>query len=374
MSAGRILRVVFLIPRLDANGAERVVLRTATGLDRSRFEPIVVAIVRASGRLADELATARVPSVVLDQGTRPRVQHVYRVFRWLQQNPPDVLLTYMFHANVIGRLMRRVGAVPAVICSERSASAPMWRVLLNRYTARWMDAMTVNSLASHRYWASRLRIPEGRISIVRNGVDTNVFSPGTGPAGPVIGVLARLHPANGHDWLLDALARLDRLAPEPWTCALAGTGREERALRARVNRLGLADRIRFLGHCAEPVSFLRSLILSVHPALVSGMPNAVLEAMACGLPVVATAVGGTPEAIEHGTSGWLVEPGDTEGTAALLATLLRTPDLRETAGINARARVVELFSLEAMVSGLEGVVTELLERRMFAATVASASQ
>jgi glycosyltransferase involved in cell wall biosynthesis len=100
-------------------------------------------------------------------------------------------------------------------------------------------------------------------------------------------------------------------------------------------------------------------MLCVHPSRFAGMPNAVLEAMACGVPVVATAVGGTPEVIDHGRTGWLVQPGDVAATAALLADLLRTPEQRATVGAAARAKVVQHFSLAAMIAGTEALVTRV---------------
>ncbi len=358
-----IRRVVFLLPILDVGGAERTILRSAVGFDRSRFAPTVVAMVKRSDRLADELDAAGIRTVVLDTGTRPRMRQLYRLFRWLRANPPDVLLSYMFHANLAARLMRRIGAAPAVVCSERSAWESRARILLNRVTVSWADAITVNSAASRRSWARDLGIPEGRISVVHNGIDTTAYAPGPPTSQPVIGVLARLHRHNGHDWFLDALADLDRRGSRPWTCVLAGTGPEEPALRARVADLGLRDRVRFLGHVDDPPAFLRSLMLCVHPARFSGMPNAVLEAMACRLPVIGTTVGGTPEAIEHGRTGWLVTPDDTTGTSGLLARLLEQSDLRLAVGARARERVVERFSIDAMVSGTEAVISELLDRR-----------
>ena len=361
-AARDVARVVFLLPILDVGGAERTILRSAMGFDRSRFAPTVVAMVKRSDRLANELDAAGIPTVVLDTGTRPRLRQLYRLFRWLGANQPDVVLSYMFHANVAARVMRRLGTVPAVVCSERSASESGFRVRLHRFTVPWMDAMTVNSVASRRYWSRQLAVSEDRISVIRNGVDTATYCPGPSASEPIIGVLARLHPINGHVWLLDALARLDALVPEPWTCHLAGAGPSERALRAQVGRLGLDHRVRFRGHCTAPVAFLQSVMIAVHPALASGMPNAVLEAMACGLPVVATSVGGTPEAIESDETGWLVEPGDTEETALRLASLLRNPDARRTVGERARAKIVDEFGEHDMILGLENLLMHVLAR------------
>lgn len=368
MSNDGTLRIVFLIPKLEVGGAERVVLRTAGALDRSRFTPTVVVAGQGNGTLAGELAAAGVQTVVLDRVSHPRLRQFYRLVRWLQSNRPDVLLTFMFHANLAGRLVRRLGIVPALVCSERIMKwDSRFRVLVNRYTVSWADGVTVNSSASRRSWARDLRIPESRISVIYNGVDTTTFVPGQPVSPPVIGVLARLHGRNGHDWFLDALAQLDERAPQPWTCAFAGTGPEEPMLRAKVATLGLHDRVTFLGHVADPTAFLRSLMLCAHPARASGMPNAVLEAMACGLPVIATAVGGTPEAIEHGKTGWLVQPDDADSTAALLAELLRTPATRQAVGARARTSVVKRFSVEAMVAGTETMITQLLERQTPAA-------
>ena len=287
------IRVVFLLPVLDVGGAERIVLRSAVGLDRSRFVPTVVAMVKRSQPLADQLAAADVPTVVLDDGTRPRLRQLFLLRRWLRAHRPHLLLSYMFHANLAGRLMRLLGAVPLAIGSERSASESALRLLVNRSTMTWGDGLTVNSAESRRYWAAQLNLTEDRITVVPNGVDTVEFHPAAGAPEPVIGVLARLHVINGHDWLLDALAKLDQLVPGPWTCEFAGTGPEEAALHAKIQRLRLGARVRLRGRCSDPAAFLRSVMISVHPAYASGMPNAVLEAMACGLPVVATAVGGT---------------------------------------------------------------------------------
>ena len=365
MTGRRVRRVVFLIPLLEVAGAERQVLRTAAALDRSRFAPTVTAVARGNGTLGPELAAAGVPAVVLDEGKRPRLRQLFRLVRWLRRHPPDVLLTYMFHANLAGRLLRRCGIVPLLVGSERTmAWDSRGRLLVNRWTVAWTDAVTVNSEASRRRWAADLRLSECRIPVIYNGIDATSYSPGQPSSPPLIGVLAKLrHPYNGHDWLLDALARLAELVPRPWTCLFAGTGSGEAVLRARVADLGLGDRVRFLGHVADPPAFLGALTLSVHPARYSGMPNAVLEAMACGLPVVATAVGGTPEAIEHGATGWLVEPEDAEGTAALLADLLDRPDVRRAVGERARARVLERFSVDRMVRGTEAVLDGLLDGR-----------
>ena len=363
MSKDGARRVVFLLPKLEVGGAERVVLRTAVALDRSRFTPTVVVAGQGNGTLEAELAAAGVKTVVLDRGSRPRLRQFYRLVQWLRRDRPDVLLTSMFHANLAGRLVRRLGVVSALVCSERSMQLDSRvRVLLSRYTVSWADAFTVNSWASRRYWARELRIPESRICVIYNGVDTTQFVPGPPTSEPLIGVLARLHRRNGYEWFLDALARLDERAPQPWTCAFAGTGPEEPMLRAKIGDLELDHRVVFLGQ-VEPTAFLRSLMLCVHPARFSGMPNAVLEAMASGLPVVATAVGGTPEAIEHDKTGWLVQPGDADSTAALLAELLRQPDTRQAVGARARARVVERFSLEAMVAGTDAMLTRLFDRQ-----------
>ncbi|MGE0449664.1 MAG: glycosyltransferase [Vicinamibacterales bacterium] len=365
----RRIRVAFLLPTCDVSGAERVVLRTAMAMDPARFEPIVVAIVRGRGNLARELDEAGVPVVILDEGTRPRIRQLGRLYRWLRSHPQDVLITYMFHANIAGRLMRRTGAVPRVVSSERSAGLDArWRVLVDRGTTRWADAITVNSVQGRGFWSAELGLPENRITLIYNGLDTTAYSPGAPATQPRIGVLARLRECNGQDWFLDALALLDSMCAEPWTCVFAGAGPTEPALRRKIDRLGIGHRVEFVGHVSDPIAFLRTLMVSVHPALFSGMPNAVIEAMACGLPVVATAVGGTPEAIDDGDSGWLVRPGDVVGTASRLAELLRSPDLRARAGAAARAKAERQFSSSTMVMD-----TEALIARLFAAAVERAA-
>ncbi|HXH06221.1 MAG TPA: glycosyltransferase [Vicinamibacterales bacterium] len=363
-SSGR-ARVLFLLPAFDVGGAERAAVRTATRLDRGRFEPRMLAFVRGTGRLLPEVEAGAVPARWLALARRPAPVLLARFLRVIREEAPDVLMTYMFHANQAGRLARRLGLVRAVISSERVVGweSPL-RIALNRATAGWADALTTNSRRGREFWAARLGIPGERIAVVYNGVDTRAFRCPLRAATDVVrlGVLARLHRANGHETLLSALARL-AARRAGWRCVIAGDGPEERRLRERAARdARLASCVEFAGHAADAPRFLAGLDLYVHPCLVSGMPNAVLEAMATGLPVVATAVGGTPEAVVDGETGLLVPPRDPAALASALERLIADETLRRRMGAAGRARVEAHFSVERMVADTEALLDRVLAR------------
>lgn len=364
VTRGRAARIVFLLPTFDVGGAERVVVRTARGLDRSRFQPHVLGLVRGGGRLLSELEAADVPATSLVASSAERLQAVWRLWRWLRRERPDVLLTYMFHANLVGRVLGRAAGVKVIISSERVVAweSPA-RVRVNRLTARLADVVTTNSEAGMAYWQSALKLPSSRMRLIYNGVDTEVFSPRPRSGAPlVIGNLSRLHVAHDHGTLLRALAGL-RSAGVDWTCVVAGDGPEREALARQAAALRLGDRVRFIGHVTDPVGFLHGLDIYVQPSISAGLPNAVLEAMACGLPCVATDVGGTAELVLDGRTGYLVAARDPATIAARLGQLLADPGLRTRMAAAGRARVEQMFSLTAMVRATESLLDELLSRK-----------
>jgi glycosyltransferase involved in cell wall biosynthesis len=353
--------VAFLIPALDLSGAERMVVRIAGGLDRRRFEPQVVGFVRGTGLLEPYLKKTGVPFDVVAGRAAPRLTLPFACLAWLRRSRPDVLLTFMFHANMVGRLARILRVVPAVVCSERIVGfhSPS-RLALNRWTVRAADVVTTNSIAGRRFWSDRLGIEADSIRVIYNGVNVEEFSPAPAAAvEPRVGVLAQLQERNGHLWLLEALEALAKALPTPWVCDFAGIGPSEYAIRAQIAARGLEDRVRLIGHVEDASGFLRSLQVSVHPAFVSGMPNAVLESMAVGVPPIATAVGGTPELIEEGHSGFLVRPRDVAGTVDRLTYLLTNRNERLAMGVAARQRIVAQFSIDAAVRQTEQIIADL---------------
>ena len=169
--------IVFLLPTLDVGGAERVVLRTAAHIDRSRFSPTVVALGRGGGKLARELAAAQIPTVTLYDDRSPSLWHCIRLLGWLRRHRPYVLLTYMFRANVVGCFFRKLNVVPNLICSERSALCESkLRLWFYKSTTTWMDGFTVNSEASRNFWVEHLGISAKDVSVICNGVDTSVLT------------------------------------------------------------------------------------------------------------------------------------------------------------------------------------------------------
>lgn len=171
--------------------------------------------------------------------------------------------------------------------------------------------------------------------------------------------MGRFSPEKGMDVLIDAFSLLKGQVEEAHL-VLLGDGQERLALEGRTQAVGLEPCIHFIGFTETPGDFLAEADVFVLPSRSEGLPNAVLEAMALGIPVVATEVGGVPEVIEDGVSGHLVPPNQPEALAQGLAEVLSDPDLRQRFVREGRRRVEESFSIEARISGLKRIYEEVI--------------
>lgn len=240
------------------------------------------------------------------------------------------------------------------------------RRLLNRWTVGLATHVLAVSERVAEYAAREFRIPPDRLTTIWNGVDLDHFRPirrDASAGAPVVGCTARLHPENDQATLLRAISTVGRRWPDV-QLLLVGRGPEEERLKQLGEALGILAHIRFVGEQPDVAPFLQQMDLYVQPSVVAGMPNSVLEAMAAGLPVVATAVGGIPEVVVEGETGLLVPPRDSAALANAMLKLLVDGGLAEAFGRAGRARVEAHFGEDRMREQLETLLDRLVQRHL----------
>lgn len=344
------VRLLFLVTTFDRGGAEKVITCLARSLPRDRYTVAVAALQGRSGRIAADLAVAGVPTHDLRMRTKLDLGGALRLRTLLRRERVEVLYSFLFHASLMARLVGAWCGVPVRISTERIAG---WegpaRRLLNRLTAGLATRVVAVSEAVRDETARTLGVPPERITVIPNGVNTHEFTPTPRPVvAPVIGCTGRLHRKNGHRILLDAFAAIREAVPEA-RLLLVGDGPERGPLERTVTRRGLGGAVTFAGEQADVRPWLHRMAVYVQPSIAEGMSNSILEAMACGLPVVATRVGGTPEVVEDGVSGLLVPPDDPSALATSLLTLLGDPARRAAMGAAGRDRVARQFNETDMI-------------------------
>jgi glycosyltransferase involved in cell wall biosynthesis len=284
----------------------------------------------------------------------------------IREESPDV-----FHAHLCwtlrcsgGLAAAALARVPAVIATQQlfSEIRDPRGVLRQRVIAAGVDRYIAVSSDMARRLGSTPLFPEKKIRIIPNAVRAETFalarreapgSPGDGM--PVVLTLARLDRQKGLPVLLEAASRV----PEA-RFLVAGEGPERPMLEAEIRRLELGGRVTLLGHRDDVPRLLADCDLFVLPSLYEGLPVSVLEAMAAGRPVVATAIGGTDEAVVDGETGLLVAPGNAEALAKKIREVLADPVLARRLGDAGRQRVVREFSAESMVRQVTNLYEELL--------------
>lgn len=372
-------RVLYVIGSLDRGGAERQLVDLLGHIDRDRFEPAVVCLATAGAQAAAVEALGIPVRVAGYEGFRIKrhpvrtLSALSRLRRAIAEFRPDVVHGLLFWAYVLGAFAARSAGVPVVVASRlslghfRSALSP--RVLaLEAAANRRTDVFVANSEAVRQDAIRGEGLPPERVRVIHNGVDLPRFEGmsraearerlGVPQDAVLMVVVANLIHYKGHGVLLDAFHNLRQRDPLA-RVALLGDGPERGALVSRVASLGLGDSVRFVGSTPEVPTWLAAADLLVHPSFEEGFCNAVLEAMAVGRAVVATKVGGVPEAVIDGRTGWLVPPRDAAALAEAMAGALASPERLASTGEAGRQRVLERFSMAANVEAHELLYKEL---------------
>ena len=347
--------VMHLITELDSGGAQSALLRLLEGQDRSRFTPVVLCLYNGDRLVARQIRSLGVEMIDLGMKRKWRIDAFWRLWRHLRQTRPTILHTWMFHANIPGRLLGRLAGVPTIISSERTMGQEgSVRRLLNRVTGRLADRIICVSQNVADFAAKEIGLPADRLVVIPNGIDTSVFRPALAPSTKAtgqltIGYVGRLQKVKGVHFLIDAFARLVSEYPH-LQLQLVGDGSERAALAQQAQALGVSDNIHFLGIRADMPALYPTFDLFVLPSLWEGMPNVALEAMACGVPVIATNTGGTPEVVQTGRSGILVAPGDVTALYEAMAMLIADAEMQCRLAQAGRRFVEQTFSINQTVA------------------------
>ncbi len=360
-TAGERIRVAFLITELNVGGAERCLTQLAIGLDRTRFEPLVISIApRPTGEqlaLVDRLEAAEIPVHFLNAASKWRLLNaVRRLRRTLDAFRPHVVQSFLFHADVLASLARRRRRW-RLFLGLRVADPSVWRQRLERWAAQQATAVVCVSQAV-RDDARNAGLPANKLVVIPNAIDVpkqrqakplNVTTMGIDPARRLMLCVGRLHPQKGIDWLLSTLPVVFERLPAH-DLVIVGAGPEDVRLRAQAAKLDITHRVHFIGWRRDVAQLMSTASLFVLTSRWEGMPNVVLEAMAAGLPIVATKTHGVRELIGSAHAEQTVDFADSTALVERLVALGQDDQLSRRLGDANQARATTEFSLDGMVA------------------------
>ncbi|NLE37550.1 MAG: glycosyltransferase [Pirellulaceae bacterium] len=368
--------VALCITELDVGGAERCLVELATRLDRRRFEPVVYALARPPE--GDRSCLSALEAAGIDVhflGLRRKYQFpiaVARLARRFKRQRPDVVQSFLHHAGIVSRLAARWAGVPVVVSGIRVAERrERWPLWLDRTTTGMVDRHVCVSRAVARFSIVEGGLPEASLVVIPNGIDLQRYQNAVPADLRDVGIVSerrlvtyigRLDAQKGLEWLLRGARSWLADAPD-CDLALVGQGPQRSALERLAAEEGISDRVQFLGFRADVPALLARSSLLVLPSRWEGMPNVVLEAMAAGLPVVATDVEGVAELLGDDADGQVVPFGDTAAFAAAVTRILSDRDLADRLGRRNRSRAAEYFQIDDMVERYQTLWTELVQGR-----------
>jgi glycosyltransferase involved in cell wall biosynthesis len=344
-------------------GQEIRILTESRGfLDRGHR---VTLVTQAEAPIAE--AARRTGLEVVTMRLRKRLPDLLSLRRWIveRRNSIDVVNTHSSTDSWLG----------ALACATLSGAPPVVRTRhLSTMThdnagTRWLYRrgaahIVTTGEAIRSQLAATLGVPLEKMTSIPTGIDLARFVPGDAPAArrklgledrPTLGIVATMRAWKGHTYLFDAIASA-REDWKAWQLLVVGGGPDRELLAAHVRKCGLESRVRFTGHQEDVVPWIQSLDLFALPSYgEEGVPQAIMQAMACGIPVVSTRVGAIAEAVEDGVTGLFAEPRSAASLGAKLAQLRDDPALRARFSAAARVKAERTFGLERMLDAMERV-------------------
>ncbi|MDR2820098.1 MAG: glycosyltransferase [Desulfovibrio sp.] len=353
------LKILFLLQDLCFGGTQRQTLELARRLDRNLFSPSMLTL---TGKTDLDQVAVEADITVRHLGVSRRVAPLFflNLRNAIREAAPDILVPCTALPNIWGRIWGRYLRVPVIIgtCRGGSALACQHEALLWRLTHH----MICNSTELY-IKLQRLGVPATRLTYIANGVDSALFMPAPVPLSgrePVILCVARLVEDKNHHTLLRAFKEVLQSIPEA-RLRLVGDGPEEANLRRWVGEHGMSGSVDFFPGGTDMRPHYAQARVFALSSVREGQPNVILEAMACGLPVCATSVGGIPDMVEENITGFLSPAKDHAGLGHNCVRLLADARRCESMGGAGRIRVEREFSFGAMVEAHQQLFTRLWE-------------
>ena len=366
-------RVFHLITRLLKGGAEAKTLATVRGLD-DEYQFTVGYGAEYDQEQVDQLERDGIPTerfpLIRHYNPVTTLPAVASLARYLRRKEFDIVHTHSTEAGIIGRFAAVLAGVPNVVhtvhgvpfADDRNDALNRFVLACERRAATHTDCIVTNAdVIAETYLERGIGTPE-QYTTVYSGVDLDAFANAT-PADdlqgerPRVVMVGRLAEGKGHGVLLDAVALMDDF--EGSVC-IVGDGPLYDSLASKIEERGLSDRVFLTGYRDDVPRVLAASDVLVLPSFREGTPRVITEAMASGLPVVATDIAGIPEQIVDGENGYLIPAGDAAAVRERLGELVADSELRERMGKQGLERVEE-FSVEAMIEELDGVYRKLVE-------------
>jgi glycosyltransferase involved in cell wall biosynthesis len=375
-AADKRVRVLYVFAALPVGGAEEVLITEVEGLDKTRFDPLVC-VLSEKGPVGERIESRGFSVVALHRMKNhrfdPRI--IRDLYRLIKTEKVEVVHTHLYDGNKYGRLAAGLARVPALISHYHNVYARR-RIkyhLINRVLSTLNDRILAVSQAVKESVVRCDRISPEKIEVLYNGIDPSKFKGdfkdsgarqqfGVTPEDYLIGVVARLEEQKGHMILFGALKRLIPDFPQI-KVLVVGDGTLRPVLEAKVTEMGLSEQVLFVGTRKDIPAILAALDLFILPSLWEGFSLAILEALAMGTPVIATAVGGASEVICSGYDGLLIPPGEESSLVAAVREAILDPRKYREMGRKGKETVVRQFTVAHHLTRLQDLYLEVLAQK-----------
>jgi glycosyltransferase involved in cell wall biosynthesis len=371
----RPLRVQFVTTSLPVGGAETLLLNLLRRMDKQCFSPEVICL-KEGGELATDFAREEIPLVANWLRSKWDISIVYRLARYFSRSGTDAVITVGAGDKMFwGRLAAKLAGVPVICSALHSTGWPDGVGFLNRLLTPITDGFISVAEPHCKHLVEIEKFPQERVFMIPNGVDTDRFRPnhalrnwirkslGLPHNCGLVGIVAALREEKNHTQFVDAAREVHRQHPNTHFL-IVGDGPERGAIESRILENGLAGHVHLLGTRQDTESILAGLDVFCLTSRNEANPVSILEALSCGIPVVAPDVGSIRETVLPQQTGILSEPLCYQSTAAGILQLLDNPRFASTMGLAGRQLVRASWSLESMVDGYEFMLRTLYRSKL----------
>ncbi|MFW5888114.1 MAG: glycosyltransferase [Patescibacteria group bacterium] len=369
------IKIMYVLTGLHTGGAEVLLRDLLRKIDREKFEPVVVSIVPI-GQIGKEIEQAgdRVISLKINRKWNFLLMFG-RFLKLIKKEKPQIIHAHLFHAIFLSRLAKLFNKKTKIISTIHNENiGGRSREFLLRMTDRLSDITNTISQRVSEIMVDKKVVKKDKVRTVYNGIDLEKFYPDPEKGKkikerldiennyPVLISVGRLAEAKGFGYLLESVKELKKEYNDI-VLIILGEGEKRQELESKIKDLNLENNIFLSGNKSNVVDYLNSADIFVSSSLWEGLPTAILEAMACGLPVVATNVGGTAEIVEDGRQGLLMDSQSPEQITEKVTYLLNNDEKKDKFRKEARIKIKNNFTLEEMVKNYEKMYIDLCEKR-----------